>query len=156
MLREPLHERKYNNDFKTPPFALSSSKGEWRGLSAESQYMASSRQWDVSFPWVKGLRRQPKAILSRYPPKDSYSVLCFPAERLCRNSRNHINVMMSKAKHLAFSGCYKVEILRLRLKMTLRYSLEAKVKENFLHFLEELPTRFTADNDNVGGGAQGV
>src|SRR6266850_7588232 len=34
--------------------------------------------------------------------------------RLCRNTRNLIDVMLSKAKHLAFSGCYKVEILRLR------------------------------------------
>ena len=30
---------------------------------------------------------------------------------------------MSKAKHLAFSGGYEVEILRLRLRMTLRHSL---------------------------------
>src|SRR6266850_7715235 len=37
-----------------------------------------------------------------------------PASRLCRNTRNLIDVMLSKAKHLAFSGCYKVEILRLR------------------------------------------
>jgi hypothetical protein len=35
-------------------------------------------------------------------------------QRLCRNTRNLIDVMLSKAKHLAFSGCYKVEILRLR------------------------------------------
>jgi hypothetical protein len=33
--------------------------------------------------------------------------------------------MLSKAKHLAFSGCYKVEILRRRLRMTLRHSLQA-------------------------------
>jgi hypothetical protein len=31
---------------------------------------------------------------------------------------NLIDVMLSKAKHLAFSGRYKVEILRLRLRMT--------------------------------------
>ena len=35
-------------------------------------------------------------------------------ERLCRNTCNLIDVMLSKAKHLAFSRCYKVEILRLR------------------------------------------
>jgi hypothetical protein len=35
--------------------------------------------------------------------------------RLCRNTRNLIDVMLlSKAKHLAISGCYKGEILRLR------------------------------------------
>jgi hypothetical protein len=33
---------------------------------------------------------------------------------MCRNTRNLIDVMLSKAKHLAFSGCHKVEILRLR------------------------------------------
>jgi hypothetical protein len=31
--------------------------------------------------------------------------------------------MLSKAKHLAFSGGCEVEILRLRLRMTLRHSL---------------------------------
>src|SRR4030095_1665207 len=31
--------------------------------------------------------------------------------------------MLSKAKHLAFSAGYEVEILRLRLRMTLRHSL---------------------------------
>jgi hypothetical protein len=31
--------------------------------------------------------------------------------------------MLSKAKHLAFSGGYEVEILRLRLRMTLPHSL---------------------------------
>jgi hypothetical protein len=36
---------------------------------------------------------------------------------------NLIDVMLSKAKHLALSGYYKVEILRLRLRMTLRHSL---------------------------------
>jgi hypothetical protein len=33
---------------------------------------------------------------------------------------------MSKAKHLAFSGGYEVEILRLRLRMTLRHSFFVK------------------------------
>jgi hypothetical protein len=46
-----------------------------------------------------------------------------PRQRLCRNPRNLIDVMLSKAKHLAFSGGYEVEILRLRLRMTLRHSL---------------------------------
>ncbi len=36
-----------------------------------------------------------------------------------------IDVMLSKAKHLAFSACYNVEILRLCLRMTLRHSLSA-------------------------------
>jgi len=31
--------------------------------------------------------------------------------------------MLSKAKHLAFSSYYEDEILRLRLRMTLRHSL---------------------------------
>jgi hypothetical protein len=31
--------------------------------------------------------------------------------------------MLSKAKHLAFSGDYEVEILWLRLRMTLRHGL---------------------------------
>jgi hypothetical protein len=35
-----------------------------------------------------------------------------PATRLCRNPRNPIDVMLSKAKHLAFSGGYEVELLR--------------------------------------------
>jgi hypothetical protein len=30
--------------------------------------------------------------------------------------------MLSKAKHLAFSGCYEVQILWLRLRMTLTHS----------------------------------
>jgi hypothetical protein len=36
-----------------------------------------------------------------------------------------MDVMLSRAKHLAFSGGYEVEILRLRLRMTLWYSLDA-------------------------------
>jgi hypothetical protein len=43
----------------------------------------------------------------------------FLLTRLCRKSRNLSGVMLSKAKHLAFSGGYEVEILRLRLRMTL-------------------------------------
>jgi len=38
--------------------------------------------------------------------------------RLRRNPGKLINVMLSKAKHLAFSSYYEVEILRLRLRMT--------------------------------------
>ena len=34
--------------------------------------------------------------------------------------------MLSKAKHLAFLSGYEVEILRLRLRMTLRHSLTKK------------------------------
>jgi len=44
-------------------------------------------------------------------------------QRPRRNSRNLIDVMLSEAKHLAFSRCYEDEILRLRLRMTLRHSL---------------------------------
>jgi hypothetical protein len=33
--------------------------------------------------------------------------------RLCRNPRKRLDVMLSKAKHLAFSSGYEVEILRL-------------------------------------------
>jgi hypothetical protein len=36
------------------------------------------------------------------------------------------DVMLSRAKHLAFSGFCKVEILRLRLRMTLRHSLQGE------------------------------
>jgi hypothetical protein len=39
-------------------------------------------------------------------------------ERLCDNPRNLIDVMLNEVKHLAFSDCYEVEILRLRLSMT--------------------------------------
>jgi hypothetical protein len=49
-------------------------------------------------------------------------IYCLSPQRLCHNTPNLIDVMLSKAKHLAFSGCYKVEILRLRLRMTLRHS----------------------------------
>jgi hypothetical protein len=49
--------------------------------------------------------------------------LALPRARLCHNMPNLIDVMLSKAKHLALSGYYKVEILRLRLRMTLRHSL---------------------------------
>jgi len=42
--------------------------------------------------------------------------------------RNVIHVMLSRAKHRAFFGCYKVEILRLCLRMTLRHAV-SKVEE---------------------------
>ena len=62
-----------------------------------------------------------------YPRVSEFSLcVCefsFPLERLCRNRRNYADVMLSKAKHLAFSSGYEVEILRLRLRMTLRDSL---------------------------------
>ena len=35
---------------------------------------------------------------------------------MCRSTPNLIDVMLSKAKHLAFSSCYKAEILRLSLR----------------------------------------
>jgi hypothetical protein len=46
------------------------------------------------------------------------------AKRLYRNQRKLVDVMLSEAKHLVFSSCYKVEILRLRLRMTIRHSLK--------------------------------
>ena len=52
----------------------------------------------------------------RFPPSASETVWQYG---------DLIDVMLSKAKHLAFSGCYKAEILRLRLRMTLRHSLSA-------------------------------
>ena len=42
--------------------------------------------------------------------------------------RNVIHVMLSRAKHRAFSGCYKVEILRLCLRMTLRHAVSRERK----------------------------
>jgi hypothetical protein len=42
--------------------------------------------------------------------------------------RNVIHVMLSRAKHLACSGCYKVEILRLCLRMTLRHAVSRERK----------------------------
>ena len=54
------------------------------------------------------------------------------AKRLCRNLGSHIDVMLRPsnelginfAKHFAFSSVYKGEILRLRLRMTLRHGLK--------------------------------
>ena len=43
--------------------------------------------------------------------------------RLSRNAKSSTSVMLSGAKHLAFFATYKDEILRLRLRMTLRRSL---------------------------------
>ena len=39
---------------------------------------------------------------------------CLTALRLCRNPRKRADVMLPRAKHLAFSRCYEDEILRLR------------------------------------------
>ena len=47
-----------------------------------------------------------------------------PRKRLCRNAIKPVVVMLSGAKHLAFSATYEDEILRLRLRMTLRHSLQ--------------------------------
>ena len=65
-------------------------------------------------------------------PVFSLGTECFAPRRfpLCASKTvwqygDLIDVMLSKAKHLAFSGCYKAEILRLRLRMTLRHSLSA-------------------------------
>jgi len=75
--------------------------------------------------------------------------LSSPATRLCRNPRNLINVMLSKAKHLAFSRCYEVEILRLRLRMTMRHSLDAGEDEERgierLELLERLGRKSNQD-----------
>jgi hypothetical protein len=40
-----------------------------------------------------------------------------------------MDVMLSRVKHLGFSSCYEAEILRLRLRMTLRYSLVARARK---------------------------
>jgi hypothetical protein len=45
-----------------------------------------------------------------------------PAEIVSQSARP-LDVMLSKAKHLVFSRCHEDEILRLRLRMTLRHSL---------------------------------
>ena len=45
------------------------------------------------------------------PSSHQYSLLALL--RLCRNPRSDLDVMLSKAKHLAFSSGYEVEILRL-------------------------------------------
>src|SRR5262245_42347758 len=52
-------------------------------------------------------------------------LLHLPPSRLCRSTPNLTDVMLSKATHLALSSCHKAEILRLRLRMTLRHSLVA-------------------------------
>jgi len=55
--------------------------------------------------------------------------LSSPALRLCRDANDHIDVMLSNAKHLAFSASNEDEILRLRLRMTLRHSIVAEEDE---------------------------
>jgi hypothetical protein len=46
-----------------------------------------------------------------------------PLSQTVSQSAQLLDVMLSKAKHLAFAGYYEDEILRLRLRMTLRHSL---------------------------------
>src|SRR5438309_7139490 len=58
------------------------------------------------------------------------SAAFFSLWRLCRNLRDHTDVMLSSAKHLAFPANCKDEILRLRLRMILsRVSRGEKVKK---------------------------
>jgi hypothetical protein len=38
-----------------------------------------------------------------------------------------VKLRIDAAKHLEFLGCYEVEILRRRIRMTLRHSLTGKV-----------------------------
>jgi hypothetical protein len=61
-----------------------------------------------------------------------------PQREACRNPRHLIDVMPSRAKHLAFSGGCEVEILRLRLRMTLRHSLRRRGNEERLNGLNDL------------------
>jgi hypothetical protein len=69
-----------------------------------------------------------KKILGSFRPPSS----TFSLERLGRNEKNLIDVMLSpsmelrinSAKHLAFSVTCEDEILRLRLRMTIRHSFE--------------------------------
>ena len=53
-------------------------------------------------------------------PKNSSSLFAPQQEAVSQYVR-FMKVMLSKAKHLAFSACDKFEILRLRLRMTARY-----------------------------------
>src|SRR5918996_1618902 len=68
------------------------------------------------------LFRETELTIFTAEARSSRVPLLHPPPR-AKNPRNLIDVMLSKAKHLAFSGRYKVEILRLRLRMTLRHSL---------------------------------
>ena len=54
-------------------------------------------------------------------PQNPFSLSAPPQEAVSQCVR-FMEVMLSKAKHLAFSACDKFEILRLRLRMTARYS----------------------------------
>jgi hypothetical protein len=57
--------------------------------------------------------------------------------------RNVIDVMLSEAKHLTFSGCYKDEILRLRLRMTAQSQIEeVRVNDAEIWAPDELDTAF--------------
>ncbi len=53
-------------------------------------------------------------------PKKPFS-LSAPQQEAVSQYVRFMKVMLSKAKHLAFSACDKFEILRLRLRMTARY-----------------------------------
>jgi hypothetical protein len=53
--------------------------------------------------------------------------------------------MLSKAKHLAFSSGYKGEILRLRLRMTLRHSLMGEKVIGKGRFEKQVPFRLTVN-----------
>jgi hypothetical protein len=48
------------------------------------------------------------------------------SKRLCRNTRNHLDVMLSASEASVFPTPYEKQILRLRLRMTLRYRLQAE------------------------------
>jgi hypothetical protein len=48
------------------------------------------------------------------------------SKRLCRNTRNHLDVMLSASEASVFPTPYEKQILRLWLRMTLRHSLEGE------------------------------
>jgi hypothetical protein len=60
-----------------------------------------------------------------------YSRFAPSLSRLCRNPRDLMDVMLSATKHLKFSSCYEAEILRLRLRVTLRHSLLSVRRFNY-------------------------
>jgi hypothetical protein len=71
-----------------------------------------------------------------------------------------LGVMLSKAKHLAFSGCYEDEVLRLRLiRMTLRQSLFSGRGHHVCdpkHFDSKLdPQHIEHDGKNAAGNHDG-
>jgi len=62
-------------------------------------------------------------------PKNPSSLSAFQQEAVSQYVR-FMEVMLSKAKHLALSACDQFEILRLRLRMTVRHSLRAEKRKN--------------------------